>query len=42
MEKKIKSIVYGLGGWDSTQPNENIIEIIYYTDEELAALEANA
>lgn len=39
MEKKVKSVLYGLGGWDETKPDENIVEIIYYTDEELAALE---
>lgn len=38
--EKIKSIVYGIGGYDETKPNNNIIETIYYTDDELAALEA--
>jgi hypothetical protein len=38
MEKKVKSVVYGLGGQDEAKPNNNIIETIYYTDEELAAI----
>jgi hypothetical protein len=38
--KTIKQITYGLGGYDETKPNNNIIEIQYYTDEELATLEA--
>jgi len=38
MEKKIKSVVYGIGGYDETKPDNNIIEIEYYTDEELAEL----
>ena len=42
MEKILKSVVYGVGGHDETKPNNNIVEIEYYTDEELAALEANA
>lgn len=42
MENKIKKIVYGLGGYDETKPDNNIVEIEYYTDEELAALETNA
>jgi hypothetical protein len=42
MEKVIKTVTYGLGGHDETKPNNNIVEISYYTDEELAELEANA
>lgn len=38
--KKIKQVTYGVGGHDETKPNNNIVETIYYTDEELAALEA--
>ena len=41
MTKKIKSIIYGLGGYDETKPNNNVTETIYYTDEELA-IEAEA
>ena len=36
---KIKSILYGLGGHDETKPDNNIIEITYYTEEELGELE---
>jgi hypothetical protein len=28
-----KSIVYGLGGYDTTKPNDNIVEIIETQDE---------
>ena len=38
MTKKIKSIVYGLGGFDETKPNNNLTETIYYSVEELATL----
>jgi hypothetical protein len=41
MEKKIKIVTYGLGGYDETKPDNNIVEIQYYTAEELAELEAN-
>jgi len=40
MKKQIKSVLYGLGGYDETKPDNNIVEIVYYTDEELAELEA--
>ena len=40
MTKKIKSVVYGLGGYDDTKPNNNLIKTEYYTDAELEALEA--
>lgn len=39
-EKKIKTITYGLGGYDESLPDNNLVEIIYYTDEELAELAA--
>jgi hypothetical protein len=39
--KKIKNVVFGLGGYDETKPKNNIIETEYYTDEELV-LEAEA
>jgi hypothetical protein len=42
MEKIHKKTVYGIGGYDETKPNNNIVEIEYYTDEELAELEAEA
>jgi hypothetical protein len=41
MAKKIKSIVYGEGGFDDTKPKNNVIKTEYFTDEELA-LEAEA
>jgi hypothetical protein len=40
--KKIKEIVYGLGGFDESKPNNNVIETIYYSEEELVNLEAEA
>jgi hypothetical protein len=40
MTKKIKSIVYGEGGHDESKPENNVVEIVYYTKDELAALEA--
>jgi hypothetical protein len=42
MEKTLKSVVFGLGGYDETKPNNNIVETIYYTDEELTQLEAES
>ena len=39
-KKIIKSVVYGLGGFDESKPNDNIIETEYYTDSEIAELEA--
>lgn len=39
-EQVIKTVIYGEGGHDSSKPNNNISEIIYYTDEELAELTA--
>jgi len=36
---EIKSIVYGLGGYDKTEENDNITEVIYYTDTELLELQ---
>lgn len=35
---KIKSITYGIGGFDESKPDNNLIEITYYTDEELEQL----
>ena len=32
----IKGVVYGIGGFDESKPNNNLVETIYYTDEELA------
>ncbi len=40
MTKKTKMVTFGLGGYDESKPDNNITEIIYYTKEELAELEA--
>ena len=45
MTKKIKSVVYGEGGFDESKPENNLVEIVYYTKHELdviAAEEAKA
>jgi len=34
----IKGVVYGIGGFDESKPNNNLVETIYYTSEELTAL----
>jgi hypothetical protein len=39
---KIKSIIYGIGGYDETKPDNNVIEIEYYTEEELGELESSS
>lgn len=39
---KIKKIVYGLGGFDETKPENNVVELEYYTSEEEAELAAEA
>ena len=36
MTKQIKTVVYGVGGYDESKPNNNVIETEYYTDAELA------
>lgn len=40
MTKKIKSVIYGEGGYDETKPKNNVVEIEYYSADELAILEA--
>jgi len=40
MTKKIKTIVYGLGGFDEAKPDNNVVEIVYYTKTELDQLDA--
>jgi hypothetical protein len=40
MTKQIKTVVYGLGGFDESKPDNNVIEVVYYTKEELTELEA--
>jgi hypothetical protein len=42
---KVKSVTYGVGGFDESKPNNNLVETIYYSDaelEELAEAEAKA
>jgi hypothetical protein len=39
MAKRIKTVVYGEGGFDETKPNKNVVEVEYYSDEELVVLE---
>ena len=34
----IKEVVYGIGGFDSSKPNNNLIETIYYTEAELTQI----
>jgi hypothetical protein len=38
MINKIKSVTYGLGGYDETKSENNVVEILYYTKEELAEI----
>jgi hypothetical protein len=40
MTKKIKSVVYGEGGYNETMPDNNVIETVYYTEDELVEVEA--
>lgn len=40
MTSRIKSVVYGEGGFDKAKPNNNVVETVYYTDEELAIVQA--
>lgn len=42
MTKKIKSVVYGVGGYDETKPKNNVVETVYYSDDELIQLELQA
>lgn len=35
MTKKIKTVVYGEGGFDESKPENNVVEIVYYTKDEL-------
>jgi hypothetical protein len=39
MTKQIKSVTYGLGGFDESMPDNNIELIEYYSKDELAQLE---
>jgi hypothetical protein len=40
MTKKIKEVVYGLGGYDESKPNNNLLTIEYYSSEEQTIIEA--
>jgi hypothetical protein len=40
MTKKVKSVTYGMGGYDEAKPDNNIVETLYYSDAEIAELEA--
>lgn len=40
MTQKIKSVVYGLGGYDETKPENNIVSYEYYSETELAEIAA--
>lgn len=42
MTKKIKTVLYGLGGYDESMPDNNIVSYEYYSKDELAQLEAKA
>jgi hypothetical protein len=39
MDKKIKTVVYGIGGYDETMPDNNVISYEYYSKDELKQLE---
>ena len=38
MSKKIKTVVFGEGGFDESKPKNNVVQTEYYTDAELADL----
>lgn len=42
MTKQIKSVTYGLGGYDESKPDNNIISYEYYSKEELVQIAAKA
>lgn len=37
---QIKNVIFGVGGFDESKPNNNIVETEYFTDEELAVIKA--
>ena len=37
-----KTVTYGIGGYDETKPNNNIVEIIDTPDEEIQDEESNS
>jgi len=38
MTKKIKEIVYGIGGFDESKPDNNVVETLYYSAAELTEI----
>ena len=38
MTKQIKSVTYGVGGYDESMPDNNIVSTEYYSKDELAQL----
>jgi hypothetical protein len=35
MTKQIKTVIYGEGGFDESKPENNVVEIVHYTKDEL-------
>lgn len=35
---KIKTVIYGEGGFDESKPDNNVVEIVYYSKDELAEI----
>jgi hypothetical protein len=35
MTKQIKTVIYGEGGFDESKPENNVVQIVYYTKDEL-------
>jgi hypothetical protein len=38
MTKQIKTVIYGEGGFDETKPDNNVVEIVHYSKNELAEI----
>jgi hypothetical protein len=38
MTKQVKTVVYGEGGFDESKPENNVVEIVYYSKDELAEI----
>jgi hypothetical protein len=38
MTKQIKTVVYGEGGFNESKPENNVVEIVYYSKDELAEI----
>ena len=38
MAKQIKTVIYGEGGFDETKPDNNVVEIVNYSKDELAEI----